>query len=105
MLAEDRPFPAHEVLEAVWKKAAEPERPFWRALAQLAVGLTHIQRGNRAGAVALLRRAAHGLSDFREQPPCGVPAAELAEQASRAADAIERGGLGSGQPLRIRLVD
>jgi len=50
------PFPAHDVLEGVWKTAPAAERALWRGLAQLAVGLTHALRGNDSGAPALLRR-------------------------------------------------
>ncbi|MDQ6649190.1 MAG: DUF309 domain-containing protein, partial [Actinomycetota bacterium] len=41
LVAEGRPFAAHEVLEALWKAAPAPERELWRGLAQVAVGLTH----------------------------------------------------------------
>ena len=43
-------FNAHEVLEAAWKNGPESERMLWQGLAQLAVGITHIQRGNPDGA-------------------------------------------------------
>ena len=56
MLDTGRAFHAHEVLEASWKQAPAAERELWRGLAQLAVGLTHAQRGNARGAAALLRR-------------------------------------------------
>ncbi|HET7529601.1 MAG TPA: DUF309 domain-containing protein [Mycobacteriales bacterium] len=55
-------FAAHEVLEAVWKATAGDERALWRGLAQLCVGVTHAQRGNPAGARALLDRAADTLA-------------------------------------------
>ena len=55
------PFAAHEVLEGAWKAAPAAERELWRGFAQLAVGLTHAQRGNARGAVALLERAAERL--------------------------------------------
>ena len=58
LLAEGRPFHAHEVFEAAWKSAPGPERELWRGLAQIAVGLTHARRGNAVGAAALLRRGA-----------------------------------------------
>lgn len=61
LLDEGRAFGAHEVLEASWKVAPEPERRIWQALAQLCVGVTHLQRGNRVGAARLLRRGAEGL--------------------------------------------
>src|SRR3984957_12385202 len=58
LLAEGRPFHAHEVFEAAWKSTPAPEREFWRGLAQIAVGLTPARPGNERGAVALLRRGA-----------------------------------------------
>ena len=61
LLDEGMPFHAHEVLEAAWKTAEPAQRELWRGLAQLAVGLTHLQRGNARGAVALLRRGAEHL--------------------------------------------
>ncbi|BCI54426.1 hypothetical protein NIIDNTM18_37040 [Mycolicibacterium litorale] len=58
-----RAFHAHEVLEAAWKDGPDDERPLWQGLAQLMVGITHIQRGNPGGARALLRRAATRLAE------------------------------------------
>src|SRR5690242_9529199 len=51
------PFHAHEVLEDAWKSAPAGERALWKALAQLAVGVTHRERGNPRGAEALFARA------------------------------------------------
>jgi predicted metal-dependent hydrolase len=65
-------FNAHEVLEAAWKIAPDTERAMWQALAQVAVGITHIQRGNSAGAESVLRRAADGLMRSREVTLHGV---------------------------------
>jgi hypothetical protein len=59
LLDEGRAFFAHEVLEAVWK--AHDRDPYWQGLAQLCVGVTHLQRGNVEGAVTLLRRGAGHL--------------------------------------------
>jgi uncharacterized protein len=70
LLDADRPFHAHEVLEAVWKSAPEREREMWRGLAQVAVGLTHVRRGNPVGAHALLTRAADRLA---AEPGTGAP--------------------------------
>ncbi len=61
-------FNAHEVLEAAWKNGPDNEKPLWQALAQLAVGLTHVQRGNLKGAVNVLRRASAGLARDRSAP-------------------------------------
>jgi hypothetical protein len=72
LLDEGRPFTAHEVLEAVWKDSPGAERELWRALAQLAVGITHRLRGNERGADALLGRAAAGLAGYAGTRPHGV---------------------------------
>lgn len=77
LLDADRPFHAHEVLEAVWKAAPESERELWRALAQVAVGITHLRRGNRRGAQALLDRAADRLEPYRTTAPHGLDVAAL----------------------------
>ena len=61
LLDAGRPFHAHEVLEDAWKTGPDDERDLWRALAQLAVGLTHVARGNTAGAATLLTRGARSL--------------------------------------------
>ncbi|WP_197375113.1 DUF309 domain-containing protein [Mycolicibacterium baixiangningiae] len=62
LLDAGRAFHAHEVLEAAWKDGPDDERPLWQGLAQLMVGVTHVQRGNVGGARALLRRARAGLT-------------------------------------------
>jgi uncharacterized protein len=71
LLRAGRPFHAHEVLEASWKSGPAHERDLWQGLAQVAVGLTHAQRGNARGAVALLRRGAQRvrLYQARAAPP------------------------------------
>ncbi len=101
LLDTGRAFRAHEVLEAAWKAAPAPERELWRGLAQLAVGLTHWQRGNPPGAAALLRRAAQRLSGYASQPPHGVDAAGLAARARDLADELDRGAPATWTP-RLR---
>jgi uncharacterized protein len=70
-------FNAHEVLEAAWKNGPDGERTLWQSLAQLAVGITHVQRGNAKGACALLERAAAGLGASGRPVPHGIDAAGL----------------------------
>jgi hypothetical protein len=77
----------------VWKSAPEAERELWRGLAQLAVGFTHVRRGNAQGARALLRRAADRIAPYGERPGYGIDAAALAGDARALADRIETGGL------------
>ena len=105
LLDSGRPFGAHEVLEASWKQSPEPERELWRGLAQIAVGLTHVQRGNARGAVALLRRGAERVSGYTGAPPHGIDAAGIARDAAGLAVQIETAGdtAAVSSPLRISL--
>lgn len=65
-------FNAHEVLEAAWKNGPEAERSLWQGLAQLAVGVTHVQRENIGGAITLLRRGSENLRETDRPAPHGV---------------------------------
>jgi hypothetical protein len=100
------PFHAHEVLEARWKAAGAAERSLWQGLAQLAVGLTHAQRGNAVGAPALLRRGAERIAAYAGASSYGLRPDALAERAVTLAERIERAGLDTdGAPapeLRLR---
>jgi uncharacterized protein len=64
LLAEGRPFSAHEVYEARWKAGPASERELWQGLAQLCVGITHAERGNRIGAQRLIGRARRRLEAY-----------------------------------------
>jgi uncharacterized protein len=95
LLDDRRPFEAHELLEAAWKRAPQGERELWRALAQLAVGLTHQLRGNETGARALFGRGAEALQSYPEPVPYGIDAAGLVVSSRR---------LQAGEPdVRLRL--
>jgi predicted metal-dependent hydrolase len=97
MLDEERPFQAHEILEAGWKRAPEAERPLWRALAQLAVGVTHALRGNGPGAIAIASRAAREFEGWdARSAPHGIDVAGLAVTARQLAK--------TQQPQAIRLL-
>ena len=86
LLDAGRPFHAHEVLEDAWKAAPPDERALWKGLAQLAVGVTHAARGNRAGATTLLRRGATAIEPYRGRDPYGVDVSGLIAWAEAAAD-------------------
>ncbi|WP_214405234.1 DUF309 domain-containing protein [Pseudonocardia lacus] len=105
LLDDGLPFPAHDVLEAAWKAAPETERGMWRALAQLAVGLTHVQRGNARGAAALLERSADGLRRWVGVPPAGLDLVGLAQRAEALARRVGLHGVDAvpAADLRPRL--
>jgi uncharacterized protein len=104
LLAEDRPFHAHEVFEAAWKSASGPDRELWRGLAQIAVGLTHARRGNARGAVALLRRGARRVAGYPGDPRhLGVDPEYVSAAADGIAARIERDGLPAVPAASLRL--
>jgi hypothetical protein len=103
LLDEGRPFSAHEVLEAAWKAAPAGEHELWRGLAQLAVGLTHLQRGRPRGAIALLRRAAARVRPYTGRAPYDIDATGLAAYADALADRVAAGGLPDAPPAPPRL--
>ncbi|MGW4353139.1 DUF309 domain-containing protein [Nocardia sp. NPDC004582] len=102
LLDEGLAFNAHEVLEAAWKNGPFAEKSLWQGLAQFAVGLTHIQRGNPKGARTLLRRAAERLSAYGSAP-YGIDSPGLVDHAQTLLMAIEQGKPISDTDLRVQL--
>ncbi|WP_216892409.1 DUF309 domain-containing protein [Nocardia alni] len=83
-------FNAHEVLEAAWKNGPFAERMLWQGLAQYAVGLTHLQRGNAKGARTLLERAVSRLDASRPWP-YDIDGPALMAYAERLLDNLDTG--------------
>lgn len=97
-------FNAHEVLEAAWKNGPVEERTLWQGLAQLAVGITHIQRGNLKGAITLLRRASDRLLRYDLPAPHAIDTAGLADFADVLIKYLAGGADITAESLRPRLV-
>jgi uncharacterized protein len=96
-------FNAHEVLEAAWKNGPDDERMLWQGLAQLAVGITHVQRGNVKGALTVLRRASARISDDRPAPH-GIDAPGLVNYADKLIADLIAGAQITADRLRPRLM-
>jgi uncharacterized protein len=103
LLDNGQAFQAHEVLEGTWKAAPSAERDLWRGLAQLAVGITHDQRGNSVGAARLLRRAADRIGPWRADPPHAIDVDGLISWAVATADRIDAGDRLPARPPRLML--
>lgn len=97
-------FNAHEVLEAAWKNGPADERMLWQGLTQLAVGITHVQRGNVKGAMSLLRNASTRLAHDDRPAPYGVDVAGLVDFADALIDDLKAGVDITSERLRPRLV-
>lgn len=104
LLDQGRAFHAHEVLEAAWKHGPSAERELWQGLAQLAVGITHVQRGNAVGAAKLLRRAAGRLAQYRGAAH-GVDVDGLIAHARGLADSLDTENKPAADRLRPRLTE
>lgn len=84
LLEAGQPFAAHEVFEDAWRSSRTgTEHDFWRGLAQLAVALTHRQRGNERGTQTLLDRASITLAEAGDH--FGVHGSEAVAAARRGA--------------------
>jgi predicted metal-dependent hydrolase len=107
LLDEGMPFHAHEVLEGTWKAAPELERDLWQGLAQLAVGLTHLLRGNDVGASAVLRRGRERIAGYAGAPPYDIDVRGLIAWADALLDQLadpSRMDDAAGAPVTPRLL-
>lgn len=99
-------FNAHEVLEGAWKSCPAEERTLWQGLAQLAVGITHIQRGNTKGALTLFERAAERIGHDDDGPaPHGISVTGLVSYADEMIADLRRGVDPAPDRLKPRLLD
>jgi predicted metal-dependent hydrolase len=62
------PFHAHETFELRWRCCPERERALWRALARWAAAITHLERGNTAGASSIARETMRDLGQLEPEP-------------------------------------
>ena len=101
LLAEGRPFSAHEVYEARWKAGPVTERELWQGLAQLCVGITHAERGNRIGAMRLIERARRRLETYAASggPAYGLDLSRVIEWIRTREREPEDGSWLTNQPL------
>ena len=97
-------FNAHEVLEAAWKNGPDDEKTLWQSLAQLMVGITHVQRGNVKGAITVLRRASAGLAQGGKPAPYAIDVAGLVDNADGLIDDLAANAVITPERLRPRLL-
>jgi hypothetical protein len=98
LLDAGRPFHAHEVFEDAWKFTSTPERELWKGLAQLAVGITHLARGNLPGARTLVRRGTAAIQPFLREGPFGLDIAGLVDWGAEFVAALDGS---NGKPVVV----
>ncbi|OLP18065.1 hypothetical protein BST81_13640 [Leptolyngbya sp. 'hensonii'] len=62
-------YPCHDILEALWMEAGNPDKTFYQGILQIAVALYHLGNGNQRGAMILLGEGINRLK--RYQPTYG----------------------------------
>ena len=82
----------HETLEEIWLHEGYPIRLFYQALLKSAVGLLHMERHNRRGALSKLRDARTGLEPF-------TPSFMGIDTANLLSEVVVRIGLLEGGPV------
>jgi predicted metal-dependent hydrolase len=89
------------VYEARWKAGPTSERELWQGLAQLCVGITHAERGNRVGALRLIGRARRRLETYQAtgRPVYGLALSDIIEWIRSTEREPNDGSWLTGQPL------
>jgi predicted metal-dependent hydrolase len=83
-------FAAHECWEILWRKCQGEERAFLQALIQMAGAFHHWERGNRRGALGLLRGSLRRLEAVGPRYG-GVDVARLHAELLRWREGLESG--------------
>lgn len=91
------------MLEGAWKASAAAERDLWQGLAQIAVGLTHLERGNGRGAATLLRRGAGRITAYVDAAPYDIDVSGVIAYADGLAAAVDSGDLPPATRTRLQL--
>lgn len=91
----------HETLEALWLPERYPLRLFYHGLIKAAVGLLHLQRRNRHGALVKLGDATYALAPFLPRF-LGVDTASLTKEVELRLECL-RSGPGTNWPAVERL--
>ncbi len=59
-------YACHDILEALWIEATEPDKSFYQGILQIAVALYHLENLNWRGAVILLGEGSYRLRNYPE---------------------------------------
>ncbi len=81
-------YKQHDLLEALWMAEAGPLRHLYQAILQVGIACYQVTRGNRRGALKMLRRSLRGLA-LLPDTCCGVDVARLRADALRLRDALQ----------------
>lgn len=90
----------HETLEELWRGEPDAVRYMYQGILQAGVGLLHLQRGNRRGALSKLRAGLARLEPY--EPTCmGVDVADLRADLTRLLTDLD--GLDPHAPVELNV--
>jgi hypothetical protein len=96
-------YACHDILEALWIEASEPEKTFYQGVLQIAVALYHLGNSNIRGAMILL---GEGSNRLRRYPSIysGIDVDELLDQSVTLLTALQKDQLEDVVIPKIRSV-
>lgn len=81
-------YKQHDLLEALWMAEPGPLRHLYQAILQVGIACYQVTRGNRRGALKMLRRSLRRLA-LLPDVCCGIDVARLRADALRLRDALQ----------------
>lgn len=73
-------YDCHDILEALWFEAMEPEKSLYQGILQIAVGCYHLENHNLRGATILVGEGLRRLRQSEELDYAGFDLADFIEQ-------------------------
>ena len=70
-------YACHDILEALWIEATEPEKTLYQGILQIAVALYHLENSNLRGAMILLGEGTNRLRRLASDNNYGINLAQL----------------------------
>jgi predicted metal-dependent hydrolase len=70
-------YACHDILEALWIEATEPEKTLYQGILQIAVALYHLENSNLRGAMILLGEGTNRLRRLANDNNYGINLAQL----------------------------
>ncbi|MCZ2202866.1 DUF309 domain-containing protein [Cylindrospermopsis raciborskii] len=70
-------YACHDILEALWIEATEPEKTLYQGILQVAVALYHLENSNLRGAMILLGEGTNRLRRLADDNNYGINLGQL----------------------------
>lgn len=82
-------YNCHDILEALWFEAMEPEKSLYQGILQIAVGCYHLENHNLRGATILVGEGLQRLRENEEQDYAGFDIADFVVQGKQLLERLQ----------------